>query len=70
MLQITPAERLVLQLLAQGTPVNAIAAQLGVTSRDVETHLITLFAQLGASGPTEAIAVAARRGLLVPDLVS
>jgi len=69
-LQITPEERLVLQLLAQGTPMNGIAAQLGVTSRDVERQLIKLFEQLGASGRTEAIAVASRRGLLIPDQVS
>lgn len=63
-LHITPWERAVLQLLADGTATEAIADRLGTNARDVETRLTTLFARMGAGGQSEAIAAAFRRGLL------
>ena len=63
-LQITPHERTVLQLLANGVGTRGIADRLGVSERDVETHLTGLFARMGAASPSEAIAAAWRRGLL------
>jgi DNA-binding CsgD family transcriptional regulator len=64
-LHITPAERQTLQMLADGSPTDAIADHLGVRECEVETRLSTLFARIGAASKTAAIAVAFRRGLLV-----
>jgi DNA-binding CsgD family transcriptional regulator len=64
MLQITPMERFVLQLLASGHANEEIASRLVATEDHVEAHLADLFARLGASGRTHAVAIAARRGLL------
>ena len=64
MLQITPAERMVLQLLAQGAPPPEIADRIGVGASDVGAYLATLFAKMGAADTAEAIADALRRGLL------
>ena len=67
MLQITPSERVALQLLAQGRPTDEIAGCLGVSEGRVEAHLSTLFARMGTPNRVEAIAAAFRRGLLVQD---
>lgn len=64
MLQITPWERSALQLLASGTTLNQIGGRLGMTEREVEHRLAELFAKMGARNTTDAIASAARRGLL------
>ena len=63
-LQITPGERIALQLLAEGSVTTRIAARLGMSERDVEAQLVTLFARIGARNRNEAVAVASRRGLL------
>ena len=65
MLQITPWERQALQLLAQGSGSSEIGICLGVPASEVEVHLTALFARMGAASPADAIADAARRGLLV-----
>ena len=70
MLQITPAERMVLQLLAQGTPAPEIADRIGVRASDVGAYLAALFAKMGASDTAEAIADALRRGLLLGSCAS
>jgi DNA-binding NarL/FixJ family response regulator len=64
MLQITPWERSMLELLASGTPVSQIASRLEMTEREVELRLTDLFSRMGASSFRDAVAVAARRGLL------
>ena len=64
-LHITPAERQTLQMLADGSPTDAIADHLGVSECEFETRLSALFARMGAASQTAAIAVAVRRGLLV-----
>ena len=63
-LQITPRERVALQLLADGKATQEIVGSLAVGERDVEAHLTTLFARMGAASRTEAISAAFRRGLL------
>jgi DNA-binding NarL/FixJ family response regulator len=63
-LQITPEERTALQLLADGSTTNVIAAHLGACEYEVEARLTMLFARMGATCRTEAIAAAFRRGLL------
>jgi DNA-binding NarL/FixJ family response regulator len=65
-LQITPQEHAVLQLLARGSAADEIASYLGIG--DIDTHLTTLFARMGAATPDEAIAAALRRGLLADDI--
>jgi DNA-binding NarL/FixJ family response regulator len=64
LLHITPHERAALQLLANGVETRGIADGLGVSEPEVEAHLNRLFARMGVSGRTEAIAAAGRRGLL------
>ena len=43
MLQITPAERLALQSLAEGRTISQVAALLELRERDVDDLLIALF---------------------------
>ena len=64
MLHITPWERAALQLLADGTRMNALAHRLGTTECDVEERLTTLFARMGVVERGQAVAAAFRRGLL------
>jgi DNA-binding CsgD family transcriptional regulator len=66
-LQITPGERLALLLLANGMSASELACRFGVSEREIAARLTTLFARMGAGSRTEAIAVACRRGLLIPD---
>jgi DNA-binding NarL/FixJ family response regulator len=66
-LYITPWERAALQLLANGNPSGEIAGRLGIRECEVEAHLTTLFARMGAASKTDAITGALRRGLLTAD---
>ena len=61
---LTPRERLVLEHLARGLGNKQIAAQLGITERTVKFHVSGVFAKLGATNRTEAVARAARAGLV------
>ena len=45
--RLTPREREVLQLIAQGLSNPAIAAQLSITLRSAEKHVSSVFAKLG-----------------------
>ena len=63
-LRITPSERQALRLLANGGSRRDIERVLGVTDSTLEPVLTVLFARMGVSGKTEAIASATRRGLL------
>lgn len=63
-LRITPDERLALQLLASGHTLRAVAAGLGIETKEMEALLATLFTAMGAATRAEAIAAAHRRGLL------
>jgi DNA-binding NarL/FixJ family response regulator len=65
-LHITPQERVALQLLANGKGANEIAGRLGISNDEVDEHLSTLFARMGAASQAEGIAAAFRRGLLTP----
>src|SRR5262245_7464656 len=64
LLQITPAERMTLELLAQGMPSPAIADSIGLTEPEVGPYLTALFAKMGVSTVKEAVVSAFRRGLL------
>jgi DNA-binding NarL/FixJ family response regulator len=62
---LTNRERDVLGLLADGLGNKQIAGRLGISTNTVKTHLELLFEKLEVSSRTEAVATAARRGLLL-----
>lgn len=64
MLHITPWERAVLQLLADGATTTDIAARFDMSDGDIEAHLSALFARMGVRNRDEASLDASRRGLL------
>jgi DNA-binding NarL/FixJ family response regulator len=57
--ELTPRERDVLALLADGYGNRVIAARLGISEHTVKFHLASIFGKLNASTRTEAV----RRGL-------
>lgn len=59
---LTPREREVLALLAEGAGNREIAERLGVTEHTVKFHLGAIFGKLGASTRTEAVRRALRWG--------
>ncbi|MGH3366035.1 MAG: helix-turn-helix transcriptional regulator [Nocardioidaceae bacterium] len=61
---LTPREREILLLVAQGRSNREIGGQLYISAKTVSVHVSNVLAKLGASGRTEAVAVARRRGLL------
>ena len=61
---LTHREQEVLELLAEGLPNKAIAAQLGISDQTVKFHVASIAAKLGATNRTEAVRIALRRGLL------
>ena len=61
---LTPHEIRLLQLLADGYSVPALAAELGVTVSAVTFHLRRIFAKLGVHSKTTAVAAAFRLGLI------
>ncbi|HEX4348755.1 MAG TPA: response regulator transcription factor [Verrucomicrobiae bacterium] len=61
---LTPREHEVLQLLAEGKPNKIIASDLSITEVTVKSHVHALFRKLNVLSRTEALAVAARKGLL------
>lgn len=67
MLHITPTERAALQLLATGIGTGELAGRLGLSAYEIDAHLASLFARMGAASRTEAVASAMRRGLLTSD---
>ena len=62
--QVTPRELSTLRLMADGKSNKEIASSLGISERTVKTHLGHLFEKLGVTSRTEALKVAARRGLV------
>ncbi|MEO6715139.1 MAG: LuxR C-terminal-related transcriptional regulator, partial [Mycobacteriales bacterium] len=61
---LTAREAEVLLLVAQGMSNREIATQLYISAKTVSVHVSNILAKLGASGRTEAAAIARRRGLL------
>jgi DNA-binding NarL/FixJ family response regulator len=62
---LTPRELQVLQLVAQGLPNKSIARALGISENTAKFHVASLSGKLGASSRTEAVTLAARRGLIL-----
>jgi DNA-binding NarL/FixJ family response regulator len=61
---LTPREQEVLGLLAQGRTNRQIGAALYISEKTASVHVSNILAKLGAGGRTEAVALAAERGLL------
>lgn len=62
---LTERERQVLELLALGLPNKTIAIELGISEHTAKFHVGAIMSKLNAASRTEAVAIAARRGLLV-----
>jgi DNA-binding NarL/FixJ family response regulator len=62
---LTPREVEVLGMLAEGSGNKVIAARLGISEHTVKTHVGSIFGKLGVSNRAEAVASAARLGLLM-----
>lgn len=63
-LALSPREREVLALLAEGRYVQQIAIELGLSAYTTRDHVKSILAKLGASSQLEAVAIAAREGLV------
>jgi DNA-binding NarL/FixJ family response regulator len=61
---LTPRELEVLRLVAQGLQNKEIAARLVITERTVKFYVSNILGKLGAGNRTEAVAIAAQRGLI------
>jgi DNA-binding NarL/FixJ family response regulator len=61
---LTERELEVLRLLAQGMPNKEIAAHLVISERTAKFHVSSIMNKLGATNRTEAVALAAQRGLI------
>jgi DNA-binding CsgD family transcriptional regulator len=61
---LTPREREVLALLADGASNKAIARRLGISVHTAKFHVGSLLDKLDASGRTDAVTHAARRGVI------
>jgi two-component system, NarL family, nitrate/nitrite response regulator NarL len=61
---LTPREREVLGLLAEGLTNRAIAARLGISEHTAKFHVNAILGKLGVETRTEAVGEAARLGLV------
>lgn len=62
---LTPRELEILSLFAEGLGNKTIAARLGISEHTVKTHVASVFAKLEVSTRAEAVASAARLGLIM-----
>lgn len=65
--ELTAREREVLQHMFEGSSNKQIAAVLEISEHTVNIHVRNIFGKLGASGRTEAVTLALRKGLLHLD---
>lgn len=61
---LTPREREVLQLLAEGKTNKEVAASLGIGLKTVETHRMNLMAKLGLHSVVDLVRYAIRNGIV------
>jgi DNA-binding CsgD family transcriptional regulator len=61
---LTPRERDVIALLAEGLSNKAIGQRLGISPDTAKFHVSRLIDKLDATGRTDAVAHAARRGII------
>jgi DNA-binding NarL/FixJ family response regulator len=64
---LTSRQKQVLSLIAQGRSNKEIARVLGLTERTIKFHVAGIFARLGASSRTQALAKAFALGIVEPD---
>ncbi len=62
--ELTPREREVLQLLAEGLPNKVLAARLNISEHTIKFHVNSIMGKLGAQSRTEAVTRATRAGLI------
>jgi DNA-binding CsgD family transcriptional regulator len=62
--ELTPRELDVLALMAEGASNKAIAKQLGISVHTAKFHVGSILDKLDATGRTDAVAHAARRGVI------
>jgi len=62
--ELTPRERDVLLLMAEGASNKTIARRLGISVHTAKFHVGSLLDKLDATGRTDAVAHAARRGVI------
>lgn len=63
---LTPREREILKLVAEGMTNAEIAANLHVGRATVKTHLLHVFEKLGVNDRTAAVVTALKRGIITP----
>jgi DNA-binding NarL/FixJ family response regulator len=61
---LTPRELEILTLLAEGKSNKLIARELNISEGTVKTHVKNILEKLDATSRTEALSLAARRGLI------
>ena len=64
---LTSRELMVLRLVAAGLPNREIATSLGISERTIKFHVTAILNKLGADNRAQAVANAARRGILPAD---
>jgi DNA-binding NarL/FixJ family response regulator len=62
---LSPREREILGLLAEGLGNKIVAARLGISEHTVKTHVASIFTKLGAETRAEAVAIGARTGVIL-----
>jgi DNA-binding NarL/FixJ family response regulator len=65
---LSPREREILTLLAEGRTQGQIASELVISSKTVATHIQHILSKLGVHTRAQAVALAFRRGLVEPDV--
>jgi len=61
--ELTPREREVLDIVAQGLDNYAIAARLGISEKTVRNHVSVIFSKLETTSRAQAVALARDAGL-------
>jgi DNA-binding NarL/FixJ family response regulator len=65
---LSPREREILTLLAEGRTQGQIASELVISSKTVATHIQHILSKLGVHTRAQAVALAFRRGLVEPGV--
>jgi DNA-binding CsgD family transcriptional regulator len=64
LLILAPSDRAALQMLADEAPTEQIARVLSIPEHEVDAHVSSVVRKLGTNSRSEAVRLAARRGLL------
>lgn len=62
---LSPREREILGLVAEGLGNKIVASRLGISEHTVKTHIASIFTKLGADTRAEAVAIGARHGMIL-----